>query len=226
MGTSCSSLLSLDRSFFPALFLLLSKAFPPPQWSFSSNSIRLFPGEEGETFSFSLLSSSPSLSAVAFPHPSVIGFPFSFFFFFFSPLSSGAFLSSLLHLDTPSQPPLASFYPLQLHRSWFYSSSHLQFFPSQICRPSFLLCSNGPHRVFPCPNFLLISSPPCSSHHAHAHGSHALPCVLWAAARSSPTSLHLPCPLFKLLFSGIFYCVCVCVFFLKIFSMLFYFFRL
>jgi hypothetical protein len=127
----------------------------------------------------------------------------------------------LVHPALPSRSPLASFHPLQPHRSRFYGGAQLQFSPSQICRPSFLHNFDAPHQGLPHhPSYPSMSSQPCSSHHApprglhvpacgfHAptHASHALLCPPRAAARSSSTNLLPPYSLLQLLLNGLFCC--------------------
>jgi hypothetical protein len=173
--------------------------------------------ERGRDFAFSFLPSSPSLSA-AISHPlsvAVSSFSLSFF-----PLSSGLVVQlPRVRSALPSWSPLAIFHPLSSHRSRFYGGAQFRFFPSPICRPSFLHSSDAPHQGLPHhPSYPLMPSLPRSCHHvpprglhalareshAPAHGSHALPCPPQVGARSSLANLRPPCP--QPLLSGLFYC--------------------
>jgi hypothetical protein len=178
--------------------------------------VQIFPGEGGgRDFVLSFLPSSlPPSAAISHPPPPPLS-PFFFFFLSLFPLSSIVVVQPpLVHPTLPSWSPLASFHPLQSCRSQFYAGTQLQFSQSQIYRPSFLHSSDAHHQGLPHrPNYLSLSSPPCSSHHAPPCGSHTpmsashtRPCTPRAAARSSYVNLLPPCPLLQPLLSGPFYC--------------------
>jgi hypothetical protein len=174
----------------------------------------------GRDFVFSFLPSSPPLSA-AISHP--LSVVVSSFFLSFFPLSSGLVVQPpRFRSALPSRPPLAFFHPLPLCCSRFYGGAQFWFFPSPICRPSFLHSSDTPNQGLPhCPSYPSMPSPPRSSHHVvctrlrvnlmHPHVDHALArashtplCSPQAGARSSPANLCPPCP--QPLLNGPFYC--------------------
>jgi hypothetical protein len=177
-------------------------------------------GGGGRDFVFSFLPPSPPPSA-AVPHPlSVAVFSFSLSFF---PLSSGVVVQpSRVRSALPSRPPLAFFLPLPSRRSRFYGGAQFRFFPSPICRPSFLHSSDAPHQGLPHrPSYPSTPSLPRSSHHAPprglhapARGSHAPSRPPRAGASSSPANLGPPCP--PPLLSGLFFCffyfLCIVIF--------------
>jgi hypothetical protein len=134
--------------------------------------VRFYSGKGGET----LLSPSSPLP-LRLVQPSLTPSSLSFLLFpSFFPLSSGLVVQPPKVRSTlPRRSPLAIFYPLPSCRSRFYGGAQFRFFPSPICRPSFLHSSDAPHQGLPHrPNYPLMPSLPHSCHHAPPCGLHAL----------------------------------------------------
>jgi hypothetical protein len=147
--------------------------------------VRFCTREGGETL---LSPSSPLPLRLVQPSLTPSPLPFLLFPSLFFPLSSGLVVQPpRVHSALPSRSPLAIFHPLPSRRSRFYDGAQFRFFPSPICRPSFLHSSDAPHQGLPHrPSYPSMPSPPRSCHHASARGSHApTACISRAAVSAS-----------------------------------------